>query len=63
MKAQVAAFAQDLGTPGRDPVFGAGLFRLSVSDDVTLIPAWKRKLSEAVLIPPDQIHTESRRPI
>jgi NAD(P)H-dependent flavin oxidoreductase YrpB (nitropropane dioxygenase family) len=29
MKGQVAAFAQDLGAPGRDPVFGAGLFKLS----------------------------------
>jgi Subtilase family len=29
MKGQVAASAQDLGTAGRDPVFGAGLFRLS----------------------------------
>lgn len=29
MKAQVAALAQDLGIVGRDPVFGAGLFRLS----------------------------------
>ncbi len=29
MKAQVAALALDLGTKGRDPVFGAGLFRLS----------------------------------
>ena len=29
MKAEVAAFAQDLGVPGRDAVFGAGLFRLS----------------------------------
>ena len=30
MKQQVAALAQDLGPKGRDPVFGAGLFRLSV---------------------------------
>jgi Subtilase family len=30
MKAQVAERAQDLGVVGRDPVFGAGLFRLSV---------------------------------
>ena len=29
MKEQVAAFAQDLGPKGRDPVFGSGLFRLS----------------------------------
>jgi Subtilase family len=29
MKAQVAAYALDLGAKGRDPVFGAGLFRLS----------------------------------
>jgi Subtilase family len=29
MKAQVSARAQDLGVAGRDPVFGAGLFRLS----------------------------------
>ncbi len=29
MKAQVANLAQDLGAPGRDAVFGAGLFRLS----------------------------------
>jgi Subtilase family len=29
MKDQVAAYAQDLGAKGRDPVFGAGLFRLS----------------------------------
>ena len=28
MKAQVAALAQDLGAPGRDPVFGLGLFQL-----------------------------------
>jgi hypothetical protein len=31
MKAQVAALAQDLGATGRDPVYGAGLFRLSAS--------------------------------
>ncbi len=31
MKTQVAARAQDLGVLGRDPVFGAGLFRLSDS--------------------------------
>lgn len=29
MKQQVASFAQDLGAPGRDAVFGAGLFRLT----------------------------------
>ena len=29
MKAQVAALAQDLGTAGRDAIFGSGLFRLS----------------------------------
>lgn len=29
MKEQVAAFAQDLGEPGRDAVYGAGLFRLT----------------------------------
>jgi Subtilase family len=29
MKAQVAALAQDLGATGRDPVYGAGLFRLN----------------------------------
>jgi Subtilase family len=29
MKEQVAARAQDLGVTGRDPVFGAGLFRLT----------------------------------
>ncbi len=29
MKAQVAASAKDLGAPGRDAVFGAGLFRLA----------------------------------
>ncbi len=29
MKSQVAARAQDLGVAGRDPVFGAGLFRLT----------------------------------
>ncbi len=29
MKAQVAARAQDLGIAGRDPIFGAGLFRLN----------------------------------
>jgi hypothetical protein len=31
MTAQVAARAQDLGVAGRDPVFGAGLFRLSAA--------------------------------
>jgi Subtilase family len=31
MKVQVAGFAQDMGTPGRDPVFGAGLFKLTAS--------------------------------
>ena len=31
LKAQVAGLAQDLGTPGRDAVFGAGLFRLSAA--------------------------------
>ena len=31
MKAQVAAAAKDLGQPGRDAVFGAGLFRLAGS--------------------------------
>ncbi len=31
MKAQVAGLAQDLGVPGRDAVFGAGLFRLSAA--------------------------------
>ncbi len=30
MKAQVGALAQDLGATGRDPVFGAGLFRLGL---------------------------------
>jgi Subtilase family len=30
MKVQVAERAQDLGVQGRDPVFGAGLFRLNV---------------------------------
>ncbi len=30
MKTQVAGLAQDLGAKGRDPVFGAGLFRLGV---------------------------------
>jgi hypothetical protein len=29
MKEQVASFAQDLGEPGRDAIFGAGLFRLT----------------------------------
>jgi hypothetical protein len=29
MRAQVAARALDLGVPGRDPIFGMGLFRLS----------------------------------
>jgi hypothetical protein len=29
MKDQVTAYAQDLGAKGRDPIFGAGLFRLS----------------------------------
>jgi Subtilase family len=29
MKVQVAGLAEDLGAPGRDAVFGAGLFRLS----------------------------------
>lgn len=29
MKEQVASFAQDLGAPGRDAIFGAGLFRLT----------------------------------
>ena len=32
MKAQVAGLAQDLGVPGRDAVFGAGLFRLSAGE-------------------------------
>jgi Subtilase family len=31
MKEQVAARAQDLGASGRDPVFGAGLFRLNAN--------------------------------
>ncbi len=31
MKTQVAAQAQDLGAAGRDPVFGAGLFRLATA--------------------------------
>jgi Subtilase family len=31
MKAQVASRAQDLGVAGRDPIFGAGLFRLSAA--------------------------------
>jgi hypothetical protein len=31
MRQQVASFAQDMGAPGPDPVFGAGLFRLSRS--------------------------------
>lgn len=31
MKAQVAAAAKDLGVPGRDSVFGAGLFRLTAA--------------------------------
>jgi Subtilase family len=31
MKSGVAALAKDLGAKGRDPVFGAGLFRLSAS--------------------------------
>jgi Subtilase family len=29
MRAQVAGLAQDLGATGRDPIYGAGLFRLS----------------------------------
>lgn len=36
MKQQVTALAQDLGAKGRDPIFGAGLFRLA-------IPASKKK--------------------
>jgi hypothetical protein len=34
MKDQIAARAQDLGVAGRDPIFGAGLFRLSAGKEI-----------------------------